>query len=128
MKPQRKEAGGRKSEQYPNHPHPKPSSVQSAVGSTHREWDSTATNERARTDHGHSRKTSSARNQPSYPSHNPATTARLCSIYDFIYVFIYLFPHFCGITNVLLHDPSRAGSEWRATRNMITFPQHLHSV
>ena len=33
MKPLRKNAGGRKSEQHPYHPHPKPSSVQSAVGS-----------------------------------------------------------------------------------------------
>ena len=33
MKPLRKNAGGRKSEQHPYHSHPKPSSVQSAVGS-----------------------------------------------------------------------------------------------
>ena len=32
MKPQRKNAGGRKSEQHPYHPYPKPSSVQSAEG------------------------------------------------------------------------------------------------
>ena len=65
MKPQSKNAGGRKSEQHPNHPQPKPSSVQSAVGCAHQESDSTATNERARIDHQPSQKSSSARNEPS---------------------------------------------------------------
>ena len=51
MKPQRKDAGGRKSVQRPYHPHPKPSPVQSAVRSAHQNLDSTATNEHARTDH-----------------------------------------------------------------------------
>ena len=36
MKPQRKNAGGRKSKQNPYHPQPKPSSAQSAVGCVHR--------------------------------------------------------------------------------------------
>ena len=43
MKPQRKSAGG--GEQHPYHPHPKPSSVQSAVGDAHQESVSTATSE-----------------------------------------------------------------------------------
>ena len=51
MKPQRKDAGGRKSMQHPSHPQPKFSPVRSAVGSAHQESDSTATNEHARTDH-----------------------------------------------------------------------------
>ena len=51
MKPQRKDAGGRKSEQHSNNPQPKPSSLQSAVGCAHQDSDSTATSERARTDH-----------------------------------------------------------------------------
>ena len=37
MKPKRTDAGGRKSEQYPYHPHPKRSSVPSAVGGAHQE-------------------------------------------------------------------------------------------
>ena len=64
MKPQRKDAGGRKSEQHPYHPHPKPSSVQSAAGCAHQETVSTATNERARTDHRPSQQSSSAWNEP----------------------------------------------------------------
>ena len=51
IKPQRKNAVGRKSEQHPYHPHSKPSSVQSAVGGAHQELVSTATNEHARIDH-----------------------------------------------------------------------------
>ena len=35
MKLQRKNAGGRKSEQHPHHPQLKPSPVQSAIGSAH---------------------------------------------------------------------------------------------
>ena len=62
---QRKNAGGRKSEQHPCHPHPKPSSVQSAVGGAHQESVSIATNEHARTDHQPSQQFSSARNEPS---------------------------------------------------------------
>ena len=65
MKPQRKNAGGRKSEHHSNHPQSKPSSVQSAVGCAHHESVSTATNERARFDHQSSPKSSSARNEPS---------------------------------------------------------------
>ncbi len=65
IKPQRKNAGGRKSEQHPYHPHPKPSSVQSAVGGAHQESVSTATNEHARIDHQPSQQSSSARNEPS---------------------------------------------------------------
>ena len=65
MKPQRKNAGGRKSEQHPYHPHPKPSSVQSAVGGAHQESVSTATKEHARIDHQPSQQSSSARNEPS---------------------------------------------------------------
>ena len=45
MKPQRKNAGGRKSEQHPSHPPSEPSSVQSAVGGALQEPDSTATND-----------------------------------------------------------------------------------
>ena len=65
MKPQRKNAGGRKSEQQTNHPEPKPSSVQSAVECAHQESDSAATKEHTRTDVQPSQKSSSARNQPS---------------------------------------------------------------
>ena len=50
-KPQRKNAGGRKREQHPDHPQPKPPPVQSTVGSRHQELDFTATNKYARTDH-----------------------------------------------------------------------------
>ena len=63
FKPQRKNAGGRKSEQRPYHPCPEPSSVQSAVGGAHQESVSTATNERARIDHQPSQQSSSARNE-----------------------------------------------------------------
>ena len=62
MKPQRKDAGGRKNEQHPNHYQPKPSPVQSAEGSVHQVSDSTATNECARTDHQSSQKSLSAWN------------------------------------------------------------------
>ena len=48
MKPQSKDAGGRKSEQHTHHPQPNPSSVQSAVGCAHQDSASTATNECAR--------------------------------------------------------------------------------
>ena len=65
MKLQRKDAGGRKSEQHPSHPHPKPSSVQGAVECVHQKSDSTATNECARLDHQSSPESSSAGNQPS---------------------------------------------------------------
>ena len=41
---------GRKSEQRPYRPQPKPSSAQSAVGCAHQELASTATNEHARID------------------------------------------------------------------------------
>ena len=51
MKLQRKDAGDRKSEQPTSHPQPKPSPVQSAVGSAHQESDSTATNKHAKSDH-----------------------------------------------------------------------------
>ena len=65
IKPQRKNAGGRKSEQHPYHPQPKSSSVQSTVGCVHQDSDSTATSKHARTDHQPSQKSSSAMNQPS---------------------------------------------------------------
>ena len=65
VKLQRKNAGGRKSEQHPYHPQPKPSCVQSAVGFTHQESVSTAPNKHARIDHQPSPKSSSARNEPS---------------------------------------------------------------
>ena len=61
IKPQRKNTGGRKSEQHPYHPLPKPSSVQSAIGGAHQESVSTATKKQARIDH----QPSSARNEPS---------------------------------------------------------------
>ena len=77
IKPQRKKAGDRKSEQHPYHPHPKPSSVQSAVGGAHQESVSTATNEHARIDHQPSQQSSSARNEPS-------------SSYLFIYLLLFL--------------------------------------
>ena len=51
MKPLRKDSGGRKSEQHFNHALPKPSSVQSAVGGSHQESESTITDEHAGTDH-----------------------------------------------------------------------------
>ena len=51
MKPQRKYAGGRKREQHPNHPQPKPSPVQSSVRSAHRELNFAATNKHAKIDH-----------------------------------------------------------------------------
>ena len=51
MKPQRKDAGDRKSEQRTNHPQPKPLPVQSAAGTTHQELDCAATNKLIRTDH-----------------------------------------------------------------------------
>ena len=69
MKQQRKDAGSRKSEQHPNHPEPKPSSVQSVVGSALQESDTTATNKRARTDLQPSQKSLSVRNQPSSSTH-----------------------------------------------------------
>ena len=64
MKPQRKNVGGRKSEQHCYHPQPKPSSVQSAVWCVHQESVSTDTNEHARIDHQPLQKFSSARNEP----------------------------------------------------------------
>ena len=69
MKPQRKDAGGRKSEQHPNHQsYPKPSYVQSAIGSAHLESDSTANNEHARTDHQSLKKILVYGNHPSSQS------------------------------------------------------------
>ena len=65
MKPKGKKAGGRKSEQHPYHPHPTPSSVQSAVECAHQELVSTATSERARIDHQPFQQSSSARKEPS---------------------------------------------------------------
>ena len=65
IKLQRKNAGGRKSEQHPYHPHSKPSSVQNAIGAAHQESVSTATSEHARTDHQSSQQSWSARNEPS---------------------------------------------------------------
>ena len=65
IKPQRKNAGGRKNEQHPYHPHPKPLSVQSAVGGAHQESVSTATNEHAKIDHQPSQQSLSAKNEPS---------------------------------------------------------------
>ena len=66
-KPQRKSAGGRrqKGERHPYHPHPKPSSVQSAVEGAHQESISTATNEHAKIYHQPSQQSPSARNEPS---------------------------------------------------------------
>ena len=56
LEPQRKNAGGRKSERHPYHPHPKP----------HQESECTVTNERTRIDHQPSpQKSSSARSEPS---------------------------------------------------------------
>ena len=55
---------GRKSEERPNHPTPKPSSVRSVVGCTHEELDSTATNEHADIDHQLSPKSLSVKNEP----------------------------------------------------------------
>ena len=64
MKPQRKDAAGRNCE-HPNHPQPKPSPVQSSIGSVHQESDFTAVSKNAKTDHQPSPKSLSARNQPS---------------------------------------------------------------
>ena len=55
----------RKSEQHPYHPHPKPSSVQSALGGAHQELVSTATNEHARIEYKPSQQFLSTRNEPS---------------------------------------------------------------
>ena len=66
MKPQREDAGGGKSKQYPSHPQPQPSNVQSAVWCVHQESDSTAINEHARTYHQPFQKSSSLLNPPSY--------------------------------------------------------------
>ena len=61
----KKNPGGRKNEQHPYHPHPKPSSVQSAIEGAHQESVSTTTNEHARIDHQPSQQSSSARKEPS---------------------------------------------------------------
>ena len=61
IKSQRKTAGDRKSEQHLYHPRPKPSSVQSAVGSAHQESASTATSEHSTIDHQPSQQSSSTR-------------------------------------------------------------------
>ena len=50
MKPRKKNAGGRKSEQHPNHPQSMPLFVQSAVWCAHQKSESIATNEYVRTD------------------------------------------------------------------------------
>ena len=55
-------------QQHPYHPHPKPSSVQSAAGGAHQESVSTDTNEHARIDHQPSQQSSSARNESSSSS------------------------------------------------------------
>ena len=65
MKPQRKDTGGRKSEQHPNLPQLKPSSVQITVECALQESDSTAINDHARTDHQSSKKSSFASNPSS---------------------------------------------------------------
>ena len=79
MKPQRKDAGERKIEEHPNHPQPKPSPVQSAVGSacTSR-IRLTATNDYAGNDHQPSPKSSSATNRP--PSSSVPGIAKVVSI------------------------------------------------
>ena len=78
IKLQRKNAGGRKSQQHPYHPHPKPSSVQSTVGGAHQESVSIATNEHERIDHQASQQFSSARNKPlSLDVHNNRTKFQL---------------------------------------------------
>ena len=69
LKPQRKNAGGRKSEQHPYHPHSKFLSVQSAVRAAHQKLISTATNEHARIDYQPSQQLSSVRNKPSCSNH-----------------------------------------------------------
>ena len=51
VKPQTRDSASRKSEQYPDHPQPKPSHVQNASESAHQESDSTVTNQHVRTDH-----------------------------------------------------------------------------
>ena len=58
----------------PYHPHPKPSSAQSAVGGTHQESVSTATYEHAGIDHQPSQQFSSARNEPSSSHQDISTT------------------------------------------------------
>ena len=63
IKPQRKEAGGRKSEQPPNHHQPQPLTVSSALGFAHQESGSAATNKPARTEHQPLQKPSSVSNQ-----------------------------------------------------------------
>ena len=65
MRPQMKNAGGRKSRQQPYHPQSKPSSAESAVVCVHQEAVSTATNECARIDHQPLSKSLFVRNDPS---------------------------------------------------------------
>ena len=65
IKPQRRNAEGKKSEQHPYHPQPKPSSAQSAVGDAHQKSVSTPTIEHTKIDHQPSQQSSSARNDPS---------------------------------------------------------------
>ena len=64
MKPQKKNAGGRKRQQHSYHPHPKLSSVRSARGVAHQESVSTATNKRAKIDHQPFQQWSSVMNEP----------------------------------------------------------------
>ena len=64
MKLERKDGGGRKSQQHPNYPQPKPSPVQSAVESAHQESDSKATNMHAKTGHQPSPKSLFTKSQP----------------------------------------------------------------
>ena len=101
MKLQRKDAGDRKSEQHPNHPQPKPSSVQSAVGYAHQESVSTAINQRAGIDHQPSQKSSSARNEPS-----------LCTVYRSLYMYFITLLLFIIITIIRrIHGFSDEGRE-----------------
>ena len=88
----RKDVGGRKSEQqYLDHSQPKPSPVQSVIKSASQEPDSTATSERARTDHQPSKKLPSARNQPSSTMSFFIFIFLSFFVHLFIYLFIYLF-------------------------------------
>ena len=116
IKLQRKNAGGRKSEQHPYHPHPKPSSVQSAVGGAHQEAVSTATNEHAIIDHQPSQQSSSARNEPSSSSSSSSLSSSSSSSSSAYEEFDTL-PR--GFLTAVLRYGSDLGCGWRETVTLL---------
>ena len=124
IKPQRRNAGGRESEQHSYHPQPKPSSVQSAVECVHQESVSTATSERTRFDHQPPQKSSSARNEPYiyynyyYYSPDVILCGWLCSkhqltyyyYYYYYYHYYYYYYYYClPSTPLILRRPRDSG-------------------